>query len=431
MTKNRAIALFLFIASMTMSVAGQQASAGQLATTPTAKAVIQIWLWGGPSQIDTFDPKPEAGPDYTGPYTEVIETNVPGISINAKLPLLAAIADKYSLIRSMTHGVNGHETAAYMMQTGHDPGGLVYPSLGAVVSYFKKTEPGSKLPAYVVMTETQGRFAEEGFLGPKFKPFITGGDPALPTFAVEGIIAEGITDARQKTRREWLAGIDTFARAAALDPVIQKHETLKAGAYETILGKTRETFNLSRESDATRDRYGRNSFGQACLAARRMVEAGVTYVTINYKGWDTHKQHFKTMDKKLPELDRGVSALISDLEERGLLDTTIVWCGGEFGRTPKLLWEAPWNGGRNHFGSVFSVLLAGGGFKGGRVVGSSDARAEKVAQRPVFPRDLLSSILLRLGIDPSTVYPEGPAIGQPIMQSVSTQAGSGLLKELW
>ena len=400
------------------------------AAKPLANTVIQIWLWGGPSQIDTFDPKPDAGPDYTGPYATDIATDVAGIRVGQKLPLLASMADKYSIIRSMTHGVNAHETASYIMQTGHESGGLVYPSLGAVVSYFKPRETGRKLPPYVVLTETQGRFAEEGFLGPKYKPFYTGGDPAKTPFLVEGIITDGITDARQRTRHDLLHAMDTFGNAASGDPAMAAYSKAEDGAYQMILGSDRDVFDLSKESDATRDRYGRNTFGQSCLSARRLVESGVTYITINYNGWDTHKKHFSAMNQKLPEFDQGLSALISDLDTRGLLDTTIVWCGGEFGRAPKISWEAPWDGGRNHFGAAFSYLIAGGGFAGGKVVGATDAHAEKVTERPVYPKDLLSSILVRLGIDPAKTYPDGPAKGQPIMPPVSDKSGAGILKEL-
>jgi len=416
----------LFIAGAALAFSAESVPAAKSA----AKAVVQIWLWGGPSQTDTFDPKPAAGYDYNGPYATDIATDVSGIRIGQKLPLLAAMADKYSIIRSMTHAINGHETASYIMQTGHESGGLVYPSLGAVVSYWKPRENPGKLPAYVVLTETQGRFAEEGFLGPMYKPFYTGGDPARTPFLVEGIIADGITDAKQKSRRDLLHAMDTLGNAAPSDPSIAAFSKAEDGAYQMILGTERDVFNLSKESDATRDMYGRNTFGQSCLAARRLVEAGVTYITINYKGWDTHKQHFSTMNQKLPELDKGLSALISDLDKKGLLDTTIVWCGGEFGRTPKILWEAPWGGGRNHFGAAFSYLIAGGGFSGGKVVGATDAHGEKVIDRPVYPKDLLSSILLRLGIDPAKEYPDGPAKGMPVMPPLSDKPGTGILREL-
>ena len=171
-------------------------------------------------------------------------------------------------------------------------------------------------------------------------------------------------------------------------------------AYELILGDGAKLFDLSTEKADLRDRYGRNKFGQSCLMARRLVERGVPYVTINYQGWDTHKQNFQTMRRKLPEMDKGMATLLQDLSDRKLLDSTIVWWSGEFGRTPKVQWEAPWNGGRGHWGQCFSAVLAGGGFKGGHVVGSSDAKGEQVKDRPVYPCDLIGSMYELLGIDP-------------------------------
>ena len=165
-------------------------------------------------------------------------------------------------------------------------------------------------------------------------------------------------------------------------------------------------FDLAQEKDALRERYGRNTFGQSCLVARRLVERGVPYITINYKGgWDTHKQNFQVMRRRLPEMDKGMATLLEDLSEHGLLDRTIIWWSGEFGRTPRVQWEAPWNGGRGHHGQVFCAVLAGGGFKGGHVVGSSDARGEAVKERPVYPCDLIASMYELLGIDPQARLP--------------------------
>jgi len=373
-----------------------------------AEAVIQIWLWGGPCHIDTFDPKPNAGHDYTGPLNEVIPTNVDGIRLIKLLPNLAKQADRYSLIRSMTHGNNAHETAAYMVQSGHPEGErLVYPSMGAVVSLLKGYDAGYKglLPPYIVLTEPQGRFSEAGFLGPRYKPFATGGDPAKTPFAVEGIVAEGISPEHQQLRRDLLGQLDTLGKRFDGDPRFAEFRKAGEDAYDMIFGEGAEVFNLAKESDDLRNSYGRNTFGQSCLAARRLVERGVKYVTINYKGWDTHKQHFPTMNRKLPELDQGLATLLQDLSDRGLLGSTIVWCEGEFGRTPRVKWEAPSNGGRDHYGKVFSALVAGGGFKGGQVVGSSDARGEAVADRPVYPWDLTASMYELLGIDPDSTFP--------------------------
>jgi hypothetical protein len=380
-----------------------------VAATAKAKAVIQIWMWGGPPHTDTFDPKPEAGREYCGPLDKAIETNVSGIRVGQMLPNLAKQADKYSIVRSMTHGVNGHETASYITQTGHTPGKrrIVYPSVGAVVSHFRGYEHGYKgeIPPYVVMTRPLGRFSEVGFLGLNKKPFVTGGDPNQARFAVEGIVAQGISDERQKSRRKLLHGLDTLGKAMPDDPRFTELDRCEDKAYEMILGDAGKVFDLTEEKKEMRDAYGRNKFGQSCLAARRLVESGVPFVAINYEGWDTHKKHFEAMNRKLPEMDRAMATLLEDLSARGLLDETIVWWGGEFGRTPKVQWGEPWNGGRSHFGACFSSVLAGGGFKGGLVVGESDAKGETVKDRPVHPRELIASIYDRLGIDPDGKMP--------------------------
>jgi hypothetical protein len=410
------------------------AAAQSSAQRAPAKAVIQIWLWGGPSNLDTFDPKPGAGNDYCGPFKTPIETNVKGIYINELLPMLAKQADKYSLIRSMTHGVNAHETASYMMQTGHDSSDrLVYPSIGAVVSLFKGYDHGYQgmIPPYVILTTSLGRFSEVGFLGPRYRPFVTGGDPSRTPFAVEGIVAEGITEQQQKDRRQLLDKLDLLGKAMPENANFKQFNQCQDNAYNLILGDARKLFDLSQENAELRERYGRNWFGQSCLMARRLVESGVPFVAINYNGWDTHKQHFEAMRRKLPELDKGLATLLQDLSDKGLLDSTIILCGGEFGRTPKVQWEGPWNGGRGHYGKCFSALVAGGGFKGGRVVGASDARGEEVAERPVYPQDLIGSIYELLGIDPDGALPNPLGLDIKVMPSAKDGGkGTGRLKEI-
>jgi len=398
-----------------------------------AKSVIQVFLWGGMSHNDTWDPKPASGRDYMGELAKAIPTNVEGMQIGELFPLLAKQADKFSLIRSMTHRNNGHETAAYLMQTGHTPGErLSYPSVGAVFSLFKS--PGYKglIPPYVVLTRPQGRFSEEGFLGPRYKPFATGGDPSAFRFEVEGVVARGITDDRQKARRELLGKLNTMGSAMRASPQLAAAEDAKKQAYELILGQGREVFDLSKEKPESRDRYGRHTFGQGCLVARRLVETGVPYVVVNYPGgWDTHSNHFQTMRRQCPQLDQGLATLLADLKDRGLLESTIVWCCGEFGRGPKVDWQPPWNGGRNHYGNVFSVLVAGGGFKGGHVVGSSDAKAEEVKDRPVYPVDLLGSIYHLAGIDASAKLPHPMGFDARVLPSASEKVKSaGLLTEI-
>jgi uncharacterized protein (DUF1501 family) len=410
------------------------ARAAVTAPKTKAKAVIQIWMWGGPSHLDTFDPKPNAGYDYCGQLNKPIKTNVDGIIIGELLPKLAQQADKYAIIRSMTHGVNAHETASYMVQTGRKAGGRdVFPCAGAVVSLFKGYDAGYKglIPPYIVLTQPQGRFSEAGFLGSKYKPFATGGDPARNPFLVEGVAAPGITRERQKARRDLLMKTDALRKALKGDASLAALEKSETQAYDLILGDAGKVFDLSEEKDELRQEYGRNTFGQACLMARRLVERGVPYITINYKGWDTHKEHFQLMRRNLPQMDGGMATLLRDLAERGLLDSTLVWWSGEFGRGPKIQWEAPWNGGRSHYGRVFSAVLAGGGLKGGRVVGASDEKGIAVKERPVYPWDLLATMYGQLGIDPRAKlpHPQGKDLRVSPIGETGYESG-GVLKEL-
>lgn len=431
--------------------AASSQSATQPATSPAsgkAKSIIQVWLWGGPSHLDTFDPKPDAGSDYCGQFKTPIETNVSGIRICELLPLLAKQADKYSIVRSMTHGNNGHETASYLTQTGRPPRDdsdpkprEVFPTIGAVVNLFKGVGAGYKgmLPPYIVMTQLQGRFSEIGFLNSRYKPFATGGDPAQPRFNVEGVVAQGISDQRQRDRRDLMHKLDSLGHAMASDPQIVAAGRAEKEAYDLILGDAGKVFDLAQEKDDLRERYGRNTFGQSCLMARRLVERGVPVITINNPGWDTHKQNFQTMRQKLPQLDKGLATLFQDLSERGLLDSTIIWCCGEFGRTPKVDYSPPWNGGRGHWAGAFSALVAGGGFKGGHVVGASDAKGEQVKDRAVYPCDLIASIYEKMGIDPDGKLPHPLGLPMRVMPLSSEDAAdavfrpketAGLLREI-
>jgi len=417
---------------------GEQASAmdaggPRVLTGAKAKSVIQVFLWGGMSHNDTWDPKPDAGYDYNGAMRTFLNTNVPGIQLSGWFPRLAQQADKYSLIRSMTHRINGHETAAYMVQTAHAPGErLAYPSVGAVFTYFTKESYKGIIPPYVVLTQPQGRFSEEGFLGPRFKPFATGGDPNAQRFEVEGVVSKQVSDKRQFTRRDLLRNLNTLSRVLRRDPTLQAAEDERERAYDLILGEGREVFDLNKEDARLREKYGRHTFGQDCLAARRMVEAGVPYIVINYPGgWDTHSNHFQRMGRQCPQLDQGLAALLEDLGDRGLLDSTLVWCCGEFGRGPKVDWQPPWNGGRNHYGACFSALVAGGGFRGGQIVGESDAKAMEVKDRPVYPVDLLGSIYKLAGINPTATLPHPMGLNAHVLPEVGDKIKSGgLLEEI-
>jgi hypothetical protein len=399
-----------------------------------AKSVIQVFLWGGMSHTDTWDPKMKAGYDYTGEFSQEIPTNVSDIKLGALFPNLAKQADKFSLVRSMTHKNNGHETAAYLMQTGHAPGErLAYPCIGAIFSLFKSKDYKGLIPPYIVLTQPQGRFSEAGFLGPKYKPFATGGDPNATRFEVEGVVARGISDARQLSRRDLLGKMNLMREVYRDSPIIKEALACENAAYDLILGKGKEVFDLSQEKPELRDKYGRFTFGQDCLAARRLVESGVPFVCINYPGgWDTHSNHFATMKRQVPQLDQGLATLLQDLKDRGLLESTIVWCCGEFGRSPRVDWQPPWNGGRNHYGNVFSVLLAGGGFKGGQVVGSSTEKGEEVATRPVYPVDLLGSIYELAGIDARAKLPHPEGLEAYVLPKSDDKLvkSAGLLREI-
>jgi uncharacterized protein (DUF1501 family) len=399
-----------------------------------AKSVIQIFLWGGPPQTDTFDPKPEAGEDYSGPLKKPIETNVPGIKISELLPLLAKQADKYAILRSMTHGDDGHETAAYKMLSGTMPSAeLVYPCIGSVVA-LKKSEASYRgaLPPFIAVNRAYGRFNEAGFLGTDYKAFPTGGDPNSKDFRVQGIVAPGgITPERQAKRRSLLAAVDALAAELDQAAEIKTMSSHQEKAYALIMGDAKKAFDMAAEKDEVRERYGRTYHGQSMLLARRLVEYGVPFITINWDGWDTHSNNFEAMKRMLPEMDKCFSALLEDLAERGLLASTIVTWFGEFGRTPKVYWEPPWNGGRHHYGTCFSAVVAGGGFKGGAVVGASDFRGEQVKDRPIYPWDLSASMYQLLGIDPlgKLPHPQGCVAYVTPLASGEVPSG-GILKEI-
>ena len=409
-----------------------------------AKSVIEIWLWGGPSQLETFDPKPDAPKDYNDGMKTV--TTKSGFELHEWMVELAKCSDLYSIIRSMTHPYFGHETATYLMQTGRTPGGgVTFPALGALISSSRVKGPGLKknsvqsgmlyegeLPPFVIMTSAKGRFSEVGFLGEAYAPLVTGGRASAKQFDVDGIVAPGGLTKKQIQER--------FERCSRIDrlPPDAEFEAAGAAARNIILGKAAETFDLSREKEAVRKRYGVTAgggyteIGQQLLAARRLVEYGVPYISINYGGWDSHKQHFTTMKRPSAEMDQAVAALLQDLKEHDLLDSTIVWVSGEFGRVPKIDRQPPWNNGRNHFPRCFSALVAGGGFKGGCVVGASDETTDHVKERPVTPQDFLGSIMELSGVDPDDVLPNPKWLKEygPVMNP-QTKSPCGRLKEIY
>jgi hypothetical protein len=397
---------------------------------PPAKSVIEIWLWGGPSQLETFDPKPKASRDFNGGL-KAIATNVPGMEIHEWWPKLAGCADLYSLVRTMTHDQFGHETAVYLMQTGRLPGGgEVFPALGTVIAQAKKRGYKGDLPPSVILTSAKGRFSEVGFLGVDAIPLVTGGNPSAPRFAVDGIVPPGgLSRERVDERFELLSKLDLWRPERGMNASFaSSFDRAGEEARRIAEGDAAKVFDLGREPAAVRDAYGRNAVGQSLLAARRLVEYGVPYVTVNLSGWDSHKRHFETMKRKSAETDAALAALLKDLKGKGLLDSTIVRMGGEFGRTPKVGWEAPWNGGRNHYARCFSTLVAGGGFKGGCTVGESDETASMPVSRPVSPQDFIGSIYELCGIDPQGMLPNNVGKKLPILPPSS---GEGRLKEIY
>lgn len=379
------------------------------ASTP-AESVILIWQGGGPSHIDTFDPKPEAPAEIRGTF-DTVDTNVPGIRLSEHLPNLAKHADKYAVIRSVTTNEAAHERGTHYMLTGFTPlPGFQVPGYGAVASKFRGGR--SALPPYIAIPNAIDNGGSAGFLGAALNPFSPSGDPASSNFRVRDLdLPGGITPERAEGRRALRAAIDSqFAKFEKGSDSIRATGEFYNRAY-TLLSSSeaRAAFDLKKEPDAVRNAYGRNRFGQSCLLARRLVETGVRFVTVSIGGWDTHYNGFRALgDNLLPSYDKTMAALISDLHDRGLLKSTMVISMGEFGRTPIVNRD----GGRDHYARVFSMLMAGGGLRGGQVIGSSDPRGMEVATRPVRPEDVAATIYKQLGIDytQSIESPEGVRI---------------------
>ena len=397
-----------------------------------AKAVVYIYLDGGSSQTDTFDPKPDAGYSITGKYKNPIETKIPGVLFGERLVKLASIADRLAVLRGMCDGTNAHETGHYRMLTGDMTGqDIVYPSYGAMIAYKKQAEYDNPLFPYICITEASTRFNEAGFLNVMFKPYDTGGKPNDKFFDVSGIVDHNMSDALMESRRALLEELSALGRKVQQTEEVRKAAKYRSQGWELMLGDIRKCFDLNAEPDSVRNAYGRNNFGQSCLAARKLVEQGVLVTMVRFRGWDTHKEHFKRMDQRLDELDAGVSSLILDLEARGLLDSTVIVVGGEFGRTPVIGFGPPWNGGRGHYGAAFSYIVAGGGFKGGCVVGATDAKGEKVIDRKIYPADLWASVYTLMGIDPLGTVTH-PVLGEiPMLPSYGKEGQSnGMLTEI-
>jgi len=360
----------------------------------TAKSIIYIYLPGGAPHQETFDPKPFAPVEYRGPLGS-IETSIPGVRLGEMLPHTAKIVDKLAICRSMTHGEAAHERGTHNMFTGYRPSpALQYPSMGSVVSH--EYGPRNNLPPYVCIPNQPNEFAGTGYLSSSYAGFSLGSDPADKNFRVKDLgLPGGVDGARFEKRRRMLDVVNGYFREKEKSDSLDALDTFYDRAYSLISSQqAREAFDMAKEPDAIKDEYGRNQAGMRMLLARRLVEAGVRFVTLTYGGWDMHENIQNGMKTQAPALDQGFATLIRDLDRRGLLSSTLVCIGSEFGRTPKINNLA----GRDHWPKVFSVVMAGGGIKQGIVYGSSNATASEPEDDPLTVQDWATTIYDRLGI---------------------------------
>ena len=391
--------------------------AAEAQSTQKTKEVsfIYVFLHGGLSTIDTFDLKPDAPAEFRGDF-KPIASNVPGIQIGEHLPNVSKVMDRFSLIRSFRHHNSDHGPADHYMMTGYFPQAGFNPSLnpnnqrpsfGSIIA--RKLGPRGSVPPYVCLPKVHPSCGS-AYLGAAAAPFGVEADPNAPHFGVPDILPPpSISADRLEGRHKILQDLDRYQKSAEVKA--NRHadtvNVFQKKAFELMTSPAaKKAFDIHAEADKLRDSYGRNSLGQSCLMARRLVEAGVRCVTIDHSNWDTHDGNFRVLKNTLlPQFDPALATLFRDLTERGMLDSTIVLITGEFGRTPRI----NKNAGRDHWGPSFTVMLGGGGVKGGRIVGKSDARAEKPAGDPHGPEDLAATVFHLLGIDPKTEFhtPDG------------------------
>jgi hypothetical protein len=384
----------------------------------TARSVILLFQFGGASHLDSFDPKPSAPREIRGEFA-AIKTRVPAVLVSEHLPRMARIADTFALVRSVHHTRSSHNPGAYYSLTGREPltdlvtanaSATDFPHPGSVVAALdpgeRKVPPFVSLPTMIAdgPFRTPGEFA--GFLGKIYDPLWVLSDPNARNFNVEQLTLPAELDIeRVHERRSILSELDAKSRMADRVAAVQGMKAYRGRAIDLLTSPaTRKAFALHEESDRLRDRYGRTTYGQSVLLARRLIEAGVRFVTVYYSpgigGWDTHKDNFAILKKsRLPHTDQSVSALLEDLQARGLLDDTLVYWTGDFGRTPTINKDA----GRDHWPQCQTVLMAGGGIRGGQVYGASDAIGARPTDRPVLPDDITATIFHALGLDPETI----------------------------
>jgi uncharacterized protein (DUF1501 family) len=360
-----------------------------------AKSIIHIFLPGGMAHQESFDPKPYAPIEYRGEMGTVA-TKIDGAVFNELWKQTAAVADKLTVCRSMTHGEAAHERGTHNMFTGYRPSpALTFPSLGSVVSH--EYGPRNNLPPYVCVPSMPTNFAGSGYLSSAYSPFSLGSDPADASFTVQDLkLPGGVDDSRFTKRRKMLDAVNEHFAGKEKADNIEAMDTFYQRAYSLISSeKAREAFDINKEPAKLRDEYGRNAAGQRLLLARRLVAAGVRFVSLTYGGWDFHVNIKDGSRSQVPAFDQGFATLIRDLDRLGQLDSTLVMISSEFGRTPKINGTA----GRDHWPKVFSVVLAGGGIKKGFVYGTSDATASEPENDPLTVEDLAATVYKQLGID--------------------------------
>ncbi len=380
-----------------LQAAAAESGAASSAGSAAAKSIINIYLPGGMAAQETFDPKMLAPIEYRGPMTS-IKTKVDGVYFSEMMKKTADVADKICVVRSMTHGEADHDRGTHNMFTGYRPSPAIhYPSFGSVISH--ELGPRNNLPPYVCIPSMPTTFAGTGYLGSAYGPFTLGGDPANKEFKVRDLnLPSGIDDKRFAERRQMRTAVDAHFSALEKSDAPEGMDSFYQRAYALLSSdKARAAFSLADEKEKLRDDYGRNAAGQRMLLARRLVEAGVRFVSLTYGGWDHHDNIKNAMTSQMPNFDQAFAALIRDLDQRGLLDSTLVMVTTEFGRTPKINATA----GRDHWPRVFNIILAGGGIKRGLVYGSSDPTGGEPDTDPLTVENFASTIYHQMGIDPT------------------------------
>ncbi len=388
----------------------RMASAGEVASTAKAKAAIFINLRGGPSHMDMFDPKPDSPSEYRGEFN-AIPTAIPGVAFSEHLPLLAGCTDKYALLRGVTHTLAAHELGTLYVNTGNRPlPSLEFPGYGSVVT--KELGGPKDLPPFVAIPNTAQR---AGYLGVKYAPLSTSTSPKIgQPYQVRGVsLRNGLTVTDVERRNNLRDRLDTtFASFEKEDQLLDGLDRFSEQALSVITSpRAREAFDISKEPESFSRQFGSSDFGASCLLGLRLVESGIRFVTISSNGWDTHQNNWDSLKtKQLPPFDQGLSGLLTGLEQRGLLESTAVFVTGEFGRTPKINTT---RGGRDHYPRCMFMLLAGGGIRGGQVLGESDATASGPKNDGFTPDDAAATFFHTLGIDHQKEYHTNT--GRPVM----------------